>query len=50
LIRVEGASILFAVGAVNAPRQGQQNNPNVQKRCKKIVVKSLTSVKKSFFS
>ena len=48
-IRVEGASILFAVGSVNASRQGQQNNSNVQKRCKKIVVKSLTSVKKSLF-
>ena len=48
-IRVEGTSILFAVGAVNASRQGQQNNSNVQKRCKKIVVKSLTSVKKSLF-
>ena len=48
-IRVEGTSILFAVGAVNASRQGQQNNSNVQKRCKKIVVKSLNSVKKSLF-
>ena len=46
---MEGTSILFAVGAVNASRQGQQNNSNVQKRCKKIVVKSLNSVKKSLF-